>query len=311
MKRVFTGLLMLMLIVAEPCRIMAAAASVSDAVPIRNNFVSDTKEGRTGCNVFSVEIQGSTANVSLESVVDAVLFVAVYDEEGTEMITFGRTDVSARQKEAVVEIDEVEGQSIPKYFYVKGVLLEKETLRPLCKAYETPVYTKGMTQVQAPVLSDDTISCPLDEEGMSGNLNLEIHPCVKIYASDAYQYAEIRMDYRMNITGLNVSGAGEHVVRLPQMTAFPAGAELALTVSADSPAQLDAVCSGTIGYAVQNDIGIHNLTDVPFIKAFQDGEGSVSIGITADFAGLELQDTAGTLLSLKAAVGGKICAQSS
>lgn len=310
MKRVFTGLLMLMLIVAEPCRIMAAAALVSDAVPIRNNFVSDTKEGRTGCNVFSIEIQGSTANVSLESVVDAVLFVAVYDEEGTEMITFGRTDVSARQKEAVVEIDEVEGQSIPKYFYVKGVLLEKETLRPLCKAYETPVYTKGMTQVQAPVLSDDTISCPLDEEGMSGNLNLEIHPCVKIYASDAYQYAEIRMDYRMNITGLNVSGAGEHVVRLPQMTAFPAGAELALTVSADSPAQLDAVCSGTIGYAVQNGIGIHNLTDVPFIKAFQDGEGSVSIGITADFADLVLQDTAGTLLSLKAAVGGKICAQS-
>lgn len=43
---------MLMLIVAEPCCIMAAAASVSDAVPIWNNFVSTTKEGRTGCNFF-------------------------------------------------------------------------------------------------------------------------------------------------------------------------------------------------------------------------------------------------------------------
>lgn len=96
-KRVLTGLLMLMLIVAEPCCIMAAAASVSDAVPIWNNFVSTTKEGRTGCNFFSIEIQGSTADVSLETVVDAVLFVAVHDEEGTEMITFGRTDVSTRR----------------------------------------------------------------------------------------------------------------------------------------------------------------------------------------------------------------------
>ena len=33
----------------------------------------------------------------METVVDAVLFVAVHDEEGTEMITFGRTDVSTRR----------------------------------------------------------------------------------------------------------------------------------------------------------------------------------------------------------------------
>ncbi len=82
--------------------------------------------------MFSMEVQGNNAKVTFESMVDAILIAAVYNEEGTQMLTFGRTEVSAQQKEAVLEIDSAGGLKIPKYFYLRGMLLEKETLHPFC-----------------------------------------------------------------------------------------------------------------------------------------------------------------------------------
>lgn len=99
MKRILAGLLAMLLILAEPCCMSAADALSANAAPIRSRSIGTEKEGSAGCNVFSMEVQGNNAKVTFESVVDAILIVAVYNEEGTQMLTFGRTEVSAQQKE--------------------------------------------------------------------------------------------------------------------------------------------------------------------------------------------------------------------
>lgn len=307
MKRILAGLLAMLLILAEPCCMSAADALSANAAPIRSRSIGTEKEGSAGCNVFSMEVQGNNAKVTFESVVDAILIVAVYNEEGTQMLTFGRTEVSAQQKEALLEIDSAGGQKIPKYFYLRGMLLEKDTLRPLCSAYESPVYTKGMNKVQPPRLSDDVVDCPLEREGVSANLHLEVHPSVNIYESKVYRYAEIRLDYTAKVSGLKVSEPGETVFSLPQMASFPQGTSLSVKVSADNAAELEAEWSGTIGCSVQNGLGIHNLTNVPSLRASMAKEGNVSMELAADFTNMELLDAADTLLSMKAAVTTKVC----
>lgn len=302
MKRLLTGFLALILIIANPCFLKAADTAVLQYSP-----PCTTKEGMPGCNVFSIKVEGRQAKVSFESSVDAALVAAIYNEEGTQMLAFGRTDVSANQKEAIVEIDS--GQNIPQYFYLRGMLLDKDTLRPLCAAYESPVYTKGITEIQPPALSGDVISYPLDSAGVTGNLELNVHPSVKIFESDNYQYAEIRLDYSARVTGLHISSAGEQVLSLPEMASFPSGTNLSFQLSADRPAQLDAALSGTIGYSVLNNKGIHNLSSVPSVQAAMPQEGNVSLGFAIDFANMNLGDTAGTALSMKAAVSGKAAGQ--
>lgn len=88
---------------------------------------------------------------------------------------------------------------------------------------------------------------------------------------------------------------------------LPQGTSLFVKVSADNAAELEAECSGTIGYSVQNGVGIHNLTNVPSLRASMAKEGNVSIEIAADFTNMELFDAVDALLSMKAAVTTKVC----
>ena len=103
-----------------------------------------------GNNIFSVEMDGQTANVSFETTEDATLVVCIYSEDREEMVVSAASDVEVGQTEAKVCIEE----NLPKYFYLRSFLVNNETLRPLCTSYETPNYTREMQEFLAKTIDD-------------------------------------------------------------------------------------------------------------------------------------------------------------
>lgn len=103
----------------------------------------EEQESNAGYNVFSIEMKGKEASVSFEALQDAALVVGIYDEDGIAMLGSGKSEVSAGDTEAVVSIDM---DAMPQYFYLRGFLVDEDTLRPLCTAYESPNYTKEMQE---------------------------------------------------------------------------------------------------------------------------------------------------------------------
>lgn len=104
---------------------------------------SNEQEANNGCNVFSVEVNGNTASVSFETLYDSALVVAIYDNEGEQMITSGYTEVTAEETEAEVEIS----GTIPQYFYIRAYLVNPDTLRPLSTEYGSSMYKLVVKQV--------------------------------------------------------------------------------------------------------------------------------------------------------------------
>lgn len=103
----------------------------------------EKQEENDGCNIFSIEMDGTEARVEFETNQYASLIVVVYDESGVEMLTSGNADVVPGDEETVVEI---ETDQMPEYFYLRGVLVDYETFEPYCTAYETPMYTQEMQE---------------------------------------------------------------------------------------------------------------------------------------------------------------------
>lgn len=101
----------------------------------------DEQDSNDGCNVFSIEVNGKEATVSFETTQDAALVIGIYDEAGTAMLASGTKEVSVGETETVISVD---AEVMPAYFYLRGFLVDAETLRPLCTAYESPNYTKEM-----------------------------------------------------------------------------------------------------------------------------------------------------------------------
>ena len=112
---------------------------------------NEETDENNGCNVFSVEVMGNEAAVSFETVVDATLLVAVYNESCATLITTGTTEVEKGETEKNVTFDTEE---MPQYFYLKGYLIDTETNKPLCTAYSSPMYTKEMQEFLAKTTDD-------------------------------------------------------------------------------------------------------------------------------------------------------------
>ena len=112
--------------------------------------VSDEREANNGCNIFSVEVSGTTARVSFETLYDSALVVAIYDNEGAQMITSGYKEVTAEETETKLEIS----GTIPQYFYIRAYLVNPDTLRPLCTEYSSPMYTREMQEFLSKTVYD-------------------------------------------------------------------------------------------------------------------------------------------------------------
>ena len=104
-----------------------------------------------GCNIFSVEMDGTMATVSYQTVVDCTLVVGIYDESGTTLYATGTAEVSPDERETVVTI---ETDEMPQYFYVKGYLADSYILSPLCTVYKCPNYTQEMQEFFAKTVDD-------------------------------------------------------------------------------------------------------------------------------------------------------------
>ncbi|MBQ8927039.1 MAG: hypothetical protein IJ055_02030 [Oscillospiraceae bacterium] len=94
----------------------------------------------SGCTVFSVTMDGNTANVEFQTRCDAALVVGIYDEDGTQLIASGCADVTADDREMAVTID----ADLPEYYDIKAYLIDPLGLAPLSVEYENPNYTQEM-----------------------------------------------------------------------------------------------------------------------------------------------------------------------
>lgn len=104
-----------------------------------------------GNNIFSVEIEKNVAKVDFETTKDSTIVVGIYDEQGVQMVTSANVAVTAEQKNVSVELD---GDKMPDYFYIRAFIVESDTLKPMCTAYESPNYTQEMQEFFAKTIAD-------------------------------------------------------------------------------------------------------------------------------------------------------------
>lgn len=109
------------------------------------------QEENDGCNIFSIDINGTQADVYFETNQFASLIVAIYDEAGDQMIASGSLEVAPGDENAEIEI---ETEQMPEYFYLRGFLVDYMTFEPYCTAYESPVYTKEMQEFLGKTVKD-------------------------------------------------------------------------------------------------------------------------------------------------------------
>ena len=112
---------------------------------------NEETEDNNGYNVFSVAVSGNNAVVSFETVTDATLLVAIYNESCDTLIATGTTEVTNGETEKNVILDT---NDMPQYFYVKGYLIDTTTNKPLCTAYSSPMYTKNMQEFLSKTTDD-------------------------------------------------------------------------------------------------------------------------------------------------------------
>ena len=93
-----------------------------------------------GYTVTDLEITGNTATVTYDAMKEAVLIVALYSEDGMQMLASGKTTVTPDATEATVTIE----GTMPQYFLASAYLVDSYDFTPLCEAYESPMYTQDM-----------------------------------------------------------------------------------------------------------------------------------------------------------------------
>lgn len=101
-------------------------------------------------SVTALKVTGNMATVTYEALEEATLLVAVYSEDGLQLITTGKTTVSPEETEAEVTIE----GTMPEYFEVSAYLLDEQDVSPLCKAYTSPMYTQEMQQLLSSTIYD-------------------------------------------------------------------------------------------------------------------------------------------------------------
>ena len=117
-----------------------------------------------GYSVTNVEVTGSTAVATYESLEDAILVVALYSEDGMQLLNTAKTEVTADATTATVEFT----GEMPEFFIVSAYLLDVYDYSPLCSSFETPLYTQDMQELLAMTAED----C-MDEYGEDRVYNLD------------------------------------------------------------------------------------------------------------------------------------------
>ena len=101
-------------------------------------------------NITRLEIEDNTAVVEFQTVTDAELVVAVYDEQQLQMLASGNEYVSEDDNTAEITIS----GDMPQYFVATAYLLDEESHEPLCDAYTTELYTKNIQDLRNSTVDD-------------------------------------------------------------------------------------------------------------------------------------------------------------
>ena len=126
-----------------------------------------------GYGVTGLVFSDKTAAVSCMTMEDVIVVVAIYSEDGMQLITTARTMVMAGTKTAEVTF----GEDLPEYFTAAAYMLDTYDHSPLCAAYETPMYTRQMQELLASTVDD------YDQERVL-NLDEDSENNFAVYASD-------------------------------------------------------------------------------------------------------------------------------
>lgn len=217
MKRMLAGFMAVVLTAACPAFMQTVSANALEADSALPVVESVRKEETAGCDVFSIEVTDGIAEVTFETMQDAELIVAAYNDAGTQMLASGSTVVSPNDKSASAALKMADGGNLPAHFYLRGMLVDPDSLRPLCSAYESPVYTNGFRQFPQEASCSGIHDYPLAGQNISGNLDVDLVPTLRFGSSQDYQYAEIKLEYFVKAANLTVSEAGEQTFVLPEM----------------------------------------------------------------------------------------------
>ncbi len=125
-------------------------AMLAEDITDSGEMSETVNEYEAGYGITAVEITDGVATVAYDSLETANLVVSIYSEDGTQMITSGKTEVTADETTATVTID----GDMPAYFTAEAFLLDTYDFSPLCESYSTPLYTQEMQELLASTTAD-------------------------------------------------------------------------------------------------------------------------------------------------------------
>lgn len=105
---------------------------------------------QSGYTLTGLEITGNTATVTYNTMETATVMVALYTEDGSQLLTSGKATAVPEDTQVTVTIE----GTVPQYFMATAYLLDSYDLSPLCPSYDTPMYTKEMQDLLASTAED-------------------------------------------------------------------------------------------------------------------------------------------------------------
>ncbi len=99
---------------------------------------NELEKDDNGNRIISVEVNDDEITAELQITTDAIMIVGIYDEDCDEMVASGRTHVTP--SDTVIQFNLDNGYP-PEYFLVRAFLIDEDTNAPLCKCYESNLYT--------------------------------------------------------------------------------------------------------------------------------------------------------------------------
>ena len=124
---------------------------LSEAIEEEQQATAEAEsEYKAGYTVTNLEIEGNVATVTYDTMEAAILIVALYTEDGMQMLASAKTTVTADATEATVTFE----GTMPEYFLASAYLVDTYDLSPLCPAYDTPMYTREMQELLASTVND-------------------------------------------------------------------------------------------------------------------------------------------------------------
>lgn len=111
---------------------------------------AEAEEDTSGYNVIGLTIENGVATAEFRTLETATLIVALYTEDGLQMLLSGSAEV--QPEDTTVQIP-LEGE-IPSYFMASAYLVDNYDYSPLCSAYDTPMYTQEMQELLNSTVAD-------------------------------------------------------------------------------------------------------------------------------------------------------------